>query len=60
MFRAFTRPSSGGQIVLSEHPVQPLSVNGCTESDDAKCCDNTIFPPEDELVNVRNMSRIVM
>ena len=31
-----------------------------TESDDTRCCDNTICPPEDGHVNVRNMSRVVM
>ena len=31
-----------------------------TESDDTKCCDNTICPPEDGHVDARNMSRIVM
>jgi len=30
MFRALTCPSSGGQIVLSQHLVTSLSVNGCT------------------------------
>ena len=30
MFRALTCPSSGGQIVLSQHLVSSLSVNGCT------------------------------
>jgi len=30
MFRALTRPSSGGQILLSQHLVSSLSVNGCT------------------------------
>jgi len=30
MFRALTCPSSGGQIVLSQHLVWSLSVNGCT------------------------------
>jgi len=29
------------------------------ESDDTRCCDNTIFPPEDGNVNARNMSRII-
>jgi SRSO17 transposase len=37
------------------HTVQPF-----TESDDTRCCDNTIFPPEDGHVNARNVSRIVM
>ena len=30
MFQASTCPSSGGQIVLSQHLVSSLSVNGCT------------------------------
>ena len=30
MFRALTCPSSGGQIVFSQHLVLSLSVNGCT------------------------------
>jgi len=30
MFRALTCPSSGGQILLSQHLVSSLSVNGCT------------------------------
>jgi len=73
MFRALTCPSSGGQIVLSQHLVLSLSVNGCTvcrlradsgtavtESDDARCCDNTTCLPEDGHVNARNMSRIIM
>jgi hypothetical protein len=30
MFRALTCPSSEGQIVLSQHLVSSLSVNGCT------------------------------
>ena len=32
----------------------------CTESDNTRCCDNTICPPEDGHVYARNMSRIVM
>jgi hypothetical protein len=42
------------QSALIRHTVQPF-----TESDDARCCDNTIFPPEDGHVNARNMSRIL-
>jgi hypothetical protein len=30
------------------------------ESNDTRCCDNTICPPEDGHVDARNMSRIVM
>jgi len=60
MFGALACPSSGGQIVLSQHLLSLLSVNGCTDSDDTRCCDNTICPPEDGHVNARNMSRIEM
>ena len=80
MFRALTCPSSGGQILFTQHLVSSLSVKGCTvhwlradcacfvvpdesalnrctvqpftESDDTRCCVNTIFPPEDGHVNV--------
>ena len=80
-FRALTCPSSGGQIVLSQHLVSSISeqhstvcrmradclqsalirhnVQPFTESDDTRCCDNTICPPEDGHVNTRNMSGIV-
>ena len=40
---------------LIGHTVQPF-----IESDDTRCCDNTICPPEDGHVNARNMSRIIM
>jgi hypothetical protein len=76
MFRTLTCPSSGGQIVLSSLSVNSCTVcrlrTDCslfsagilykpfTESDDTRCCDNTICPPEDEHINARNMSRIVM
>jgi len=44
------------QSNLIRHTAQPF-----TESDDTRCCDNTICPPEDGHVNnARNMSRIVM
>jgi hypothetical protein len=43
------------QYALIRHTVQPF-----TESDDTRCCGNTIFPPEDGRVDARNMSRIVM
>ena len=51
MFRALTCPSSGEQIVLSQHLVSSLSVQYSTESDDTRCCDNIICPPEDGHVN---------
>jgi hypothetical protein len=40
----------------------PLStgVQTFTESDDTRCCNNTILPADDEHGNARNMSRIVV
>ena len=49
------RAESALQSALIRHTVQPF-----TESDDTRCCDNTICPPEDGHVDARNMSRIVM
>ena len=43
------------QFALIRQTAQPF-----TESDDTRCCDNTICPPEDGHVNARNMSRIVV
>ena len=43
------------QSFLIRHTVQPF-----TQSDDTRCCDNTICPPEDGHVDARNMSRTVM
>ena len=40
---------------LIRHTVQPF-----TESDDTRCCDNTVCPPEDGHVIARNLSRIVI
>jgi len=50
MFRALTADSA-----LNRYTVQPF-----TESDDTRCCVNTICPPKDGYVNARNMSRIVV
>jgi hypothetical protein len=55
----WSMPSSGEQIVLSHHLVSSLSVKGCTESDDTRCCDKKICPPEDGHVNAPNTSRII-
>ena len=38
MFRALTCPSSGGQIVLSQHLVSSHSVQPFTEGEDTRCC----------------------
>ena len=43
------------ESALIHYAVQPF-----TESDDNRCCNNIICPPEDEHVNARKMSRIVM
>jgi hypothetical protein len=50
-----TLVESGLQSALNQCNVQTF-----TESEDTRCCDNTIFPPEDGHVNARNMSRIIM
>ena len=75
MFRALTCPSSGGQIychsiwyrcsdtMCSTTPGHSLPVESWTiwyQSDETRCCENTICPPEDGHVNARNMSRIVV
>ena len=36
------------------------TVQTFTDSEDTRCCVNTIFPPEDGHVNVRNVSRIIV
>jgi len=43
------------QSALDRFTVQPF-----TESDDTRCCVNTICPPKDGHVNARKMSRIVV
>ena len=54
--RLYSTPvKSGLQSALNQCTVQPF-----TESDDTRCCENTICPPEDGHVNARNMSRIVV
>jgi len=81
MFRAVPYSSSGVQIVLLQHLVSPLSVNGRTvcqlrtdsasplltgvlydrlQRIDTRCCNNTIWPTEDEHNTVRNMLGIIM
>ena len=48
---------------LHSRPVESsvlCTVQPFTESDDTRCCVNTIFPPEDGHVNARNMSRIIV
>jgi hypothetical protein len=60
MFQATSRSSSGGQIVLLQHLVSSLSVRLLIENDDTRCCDNTIWPPDDKRDVARNMLRVIM
>ena len=45
---------------LVESGLNQCTVQTFTESEDTRCCANTIFPPEDGHVNARNMSRIIV
>jgi hypothetical protein len=49
------RPKHSAESALIRHTVLPF-----TESDDTRCCDNIICPPEDGHVDARKMSKIVM
>jgi len=54
--RPYSMPvDSGVQSALNRHTVRPF-----TERDDARCCNNTICPPEDEHSTARNLLRITM
>jgi len=67
MFRPLLRSSSGGQIVLVQGLVSSLSLGdfntqvnlrteqSLKESEDTRCCTNTIWPPDDERNSARNM-----
>ena len=50
-----TLPLSVSQSALNRCTVQTF-----VESEDTRCCVNTIFPPEDGRANARNMSRIIV
>jgi len=66
MFRAVRCLSSGGLIVSMQHLISSLSVGDCpvrrllrknespTESDDIRCCIDSIRPPEDEQRTAQN------
>ena len=47
------------RLCRAESALYRCTVQPFTESDDTRCCVNTICPPEDGHVNARNMSRIV-
>ena len=66
--RKYCSHTASGIVVLCKRlhstPVKS-ALNRCavqpfTESDDTRCCVNTIFPPEDGHVNARNVSRIIV
>jgi len=40
---------SGAQV---ERELREVSLNLCTESDDTRCCINTIQPPDDEHITL--------
>ena len=52
--RLYSMPDES-KLLCSLHTVQPFA-----ESDDTRCCDNTICPPEYGHVDARNMSTIIM
>ena len=58
-------PASERTLLFDAFSTVQSALNRCTvqtftESDDTRCCVNTIFPPEDGHVNARNMSRIIV
>jgi len=59
---ALVRPSKadGFSTDFSQSDLERCTVQPFIESDDTRCCVNTICPPEDERVSARNMSRIVV
>jgi hypothetical protein len=57
--------TASGIVILCKRPhrLSPLSTGALyshLQSDDTRCCNNTIWPPEDEHSIARNMSRIIM
>ena len=54
------RRAAGKDVTSFECSPNRCTVQPFTESDDTRCCNNTICPPEDGHVNARNMSRIIM
>ena len=58
-------PPRHGTVHCTVHWLRADALNQCTgptftESEDTRCCVNTIFPPEDGHVNARFMSRIIV
>jgi hypothetical protein len=47
-------------MFVTQSALNLCTVQTFTESEDTRCCVNTIFPPEDGRINARNMSRIIM
>jgi hypothetical protein len=64
MGHSFTSPPEEGMLRIFTSGLQSAlnlcTVQTFTESEDTRCCVNTIVPPEDGHVNARNMSRIIM
>ena len=53
--RPYSMPVELTESALNRHTERPF-----TESDDTRCFNNTICPPEDEHSTARKMSRIIM
>ena len=46
--------------IITASDIVTLCKRPFTECDDTRCCNNTIFPPEDEQSTARNMLMIIM
>ena len=51
---------TGWERTALQSALNQCTVQTFTESEDNRCCVNTIFPPEDGHVNARNMSGIIV
>ena len=56
----YPRHVSGINMPILQSALNQCTVQTFTESEDTRCCVNTIFSPEDGHVNARNMSGIIV
>ena len=52
--------TASGIVTLCKRLYSMPDESRLQSSDDTRCCDNTICPPEDGHVDPRNISRIIM
>jgi len=57
--------TASGIVTVCKQPVESSALNRrtvqlFTDSDNSRCCNNAICPPEDEHSTARNMSRNIM